>query len=122
MFAALGIVSGLQRFAVTAGLIIALAGGIWVWAEARELAAVHRAVIQRDAMWAQKFAEASLAAEKDRDAQQTRIDQAAAVARAVAAGDVLAATSRVATLEASIVAMKDDPVVFPRALARSLRR
>ena len=122
MFAALGLFSGLQRFAVTAGLVIALGGGLAVWVKARELRAVHAAITQRDALWSQKLLEQRQQAQTDRDALQAKVDQKAAVERAVAVADVLAAVSRAQALETDLATSKIDPIVFPRKIARDLRQ
>ena len=122
MFAALGIVSGVQRFFAILALSIALGGCFAVWIKARDIRVAHEAVIQRDAIWAEKLRVASEIANRERDTLQAKVDQIAVSERAKAAGDVLAAMERTAQIEQALAALKADPVVWPRAIARTLRK
>lgn len=122
MFAALGIVTGLQRFVAMLALSIALGGGLAIALKARDIRIAQAAVIQRDAIWAEKLRVASEQANRERDDIQAKVDQIAASERAKAAGEVMAATERAAQLERDLAALKADPIVWPHAIARTLRR
>lgn len=121
MLATLGIISFGQRLLAYFVIGIALGGGLAVWAKARDLRIAHAAVIQRDAVWEKKFAEASALAERERDALQKKVDDAAARERE--ASDALStAADRAVQLERALDDLKTDPVVFPRSVARTLRQ
>ena len=122
MWAALGLVSGVQRFVAMLALSIALGGGLAVWVKARDIRIAHAAAAQRDAIWSEKLRIASEIANRERDTLQAKVDQIAVSERAKAAGDVLAAMERTAQIEQALAALKADPVVWPRAIARTLRK
>jgi hypothetical protein len=122
MFAALGIVSGVQRFFAMLALSIALGGCLAAWVKARDIRIAHAAAAQRDAIWSEKLRIASEIANRERDTLQAKVDQIAVSERAKAAGDVLAAMERTAQIEQALAALKADPVVWPRAIARTLRK
>lgn len=122
MLSALGLVSGVQRFVAMLALSIALGGGLAVWVKARDIRIAHAAAAQRDAIWSEKLRIASEIANRERDTLQAKVDQTAVSERAKAAGEVLAATERTAQIEQALAALKADPVVWPRAIARTLRK
>ena len=111
-----------QKLALSAAVLIAAVLGFSAWLKVRDIRVAHDAIVHRDAIWSQKLTEQRQHAEAEREALQAKVNETAAVERAKAVVDVLAATSRTQALETELAALKDDPVVFPRSIARELRR
>lgn len=117
MFAALGILTFTQRIAAWAVIGIALGGGLAVFVHARDLGIKHAAAAERDKFWTEKM----LQAERDRQTLQRRVDGAADRERAASEATFVAA-ERAAQLERDLAALKADPIVWPRSIARALRQ
>ena len=122
MFAALGIVTTLQRFAIMVGLAIAVGGAMAVTLKVHDARIVHDAVTQRDALWTNRLAAEREAAQRDAEDKQKRTDEAAAAERAKTLEAMADVSKRAEALEQIIAASKVDPVVFPKAMALELRR
>lgn len=75
-----------------------------------------------NAEWMQEINQASAKATAEEKARTAASEKAAQTERDKAQADRQAALDRAHALEMQLQAMKDDPVVFPQDLARSLRK
>lgn len=80
-----------------------------------------KAVEARDNLWRAKSAEAVLKAQKAQREADERARRAAERER-VTQAELEAERTRAADLERALAALKDDPVIFPRDLARELNK
>lgn len=75
-----------------------------------------------DASWLKEINQASAKATAQEKARAAASEKAAQAEREKAEKDAAAAVEHARSLEQQLQAMKDDPVVFPKALARSLNQ
>ena len=118
----MGLVTLPQKLALSAAVLVAAVLGFSAWLKAHDYRVTHEAIVHRDAIWSKKLLEQRQHAEAEREALQAKVNETAAVERAKAVLDALAAMSRTQALETELAALKDDPIVFPRSIARELRK
>ena len=134
-----GIGAAVRRFAnpqalvalAFGAMVVILVSVMMVVVHVGRRAAIHDAVVARDATWTARLATERLAMATARAALHKRSDDAAARARADRLADLQAGADYAADLERRIAELQDarrraaapaDPVAIPKALAQELRR
>ncbi len=105
-----------------AGAVIIVAGGLLYWHGDMKRQAAAVATAQCDAKYlAQRIAESTAAAQAAADTARA-VANAADLARLKADGERDQAIARAIDLENTLAALKDNPIVWPRDIARELRK
>jgi len=109
-----------KAIAVVVVALAVLIGGILVW---RAIGAA--AVAANDAGWRAKAAAAAYAERGRQLAVNSRAEAAAAAEREVYVGQIRDMAEHAVTLEAELARLKGvdgDPIIYPKSLARELRK